>query len=59
MPNGRDAPGQSEDKVRFGVQMLLSTLVNAAINKPGPYFLHQSELDERLASAVCAYLRLR
>lgn len=43
-------------RIRFGFQMMIGTIVNAAINNPGPLSLSDRRMDAELAQALCAYL---
>ena len=45
-------------RVRFAMQMLFGTAVNAVLNDPGPLRLADPALEQELARAVCAYLEL-
>lgn len=45
-------------RIRFGFQMLVGTIVNAAINNPGPLALSNARMDEELTRMMCAYLEI-
>jgi AcrR family transcriptional regulator len=45
-------------RVRFAMQMLYGTLVNAVLNDPGPFVLANPRLQKELARAMAAYLDL-
>lgn len=49
-------PVQRELRIRFAMQMLFGTVVNAVLNDPGPYRLADTRLEHELAQAVVAYL---
>ena len=49
-------PAQRELRIRFAMQMLFGTVVNAVLNDPGPYRLADTRLERELAQAVSAYL---
>ncbi|MEN9314522.1 MAG: hypothetical protein RIS35_915 [Pseudomonadota bacterium] len=49
-------PDQRELRIRFAMQMLFGTVVNAVLNDPGPYRLADARLERELAQAVSAYL---
>lgn len=51
------APAQRAQRVRFAMQMLFGTAVNAVLNDPGPLRLADPKLERELARALCAYLR--
>ena len=45
-----------ERAVGFGMQMVLSTLVAAVLNDPGPIVLDDKALEEQLSRMLCGYL---
>jgi AcrR family transcriptional regulator len=44
-------------RIRFAFQIVISTLVNAAINRPEPLALTDARTDQELTRAFCAYVR--
>lgn len=46
----------NERQVRFAYQMLLGTLVNAIMNRPGPFGLETADFERELQSAFCRLL---
>lgn len=53
---GHIAPAQRDPRVRFAMQMLFGTAVNAVLNDPGPLRLADPKLERELTRALCAYL---
>ena len=51
-------PRQRRPRVRFAMQMVFGTCVNAVLNDPGPMQLDDRGLERELARAVSAYLGL-
>lgn len=49
-------PAEREPRIRFAMQMLFGTLVNAVLNDPGPIRLADTRLERELARTVSAYL---
>ncbi len=43
---------REQDNVRFAVQLMLGTINNAIINRPGPIFIGQPQFVENLARAL-------
>lgn len=56
MLGGASSPERAE-RIRFGFQMAMGTLVNAAINRPGPVALTDARMDDMLTHAFIAYVR--
>ncbi|MBS0453797.1 MAG: TetR/AcrR family transcriptional regulator [Proteobacteria bacterium] len=58
---GADAPDAQARRlhIRFGFQMMFGTIVNAAINNPGPLTLSDRRMDTELSQALCLYLRVQ
>jgi len=54
---GRAGAQERGLRIRFGFQMMVGTIVNAAINNPGPLSLPDPRMDEELTQALCLYLR--
>ena len=55
---GHLPPAQRRLRVRFAMQMLFGTLVNAVLNDPGPMRLADPGLQRELVRALLAYLEL-
>jgi len=51
-------PGQREPRIRFALQVLYGTCVNAVLNDPGPITLADPRLEHELARVLGAYLEL-
>lgn len=52
-------PADAEHRVRFSMQVMYGTLVNAVINDPGPIPLADKRFERELARMMAAYLELR
>jgi len=44
-------------RILFAMQFMTSTLVNAALNDPGPLSVSNRKMDEELTRAFCLYVR--
>ncbi|ODV41791.1 hypothetical protein AWV79_33105 [Cupriavidus sp. UYMMa02A] len=44
-------------RIRIAFQFAIGSIINAVLNNPGPLRLSNSEFDEELTRAFCAYLR--
>jgi AcrR family transcriptional regulator len=51
-------PADRHLRVRFAMQMIYGTAVNAVLNDPGPLLLANPRLERELARVVCQYLGL-
>ncbi len=54
-----DKPEESQKSVQFGLQMFYGTLVQAAINNPGPVKLEDPEFRENLTRMLTQYVKLK
>lgn len=51
------APSEAlRQRIRFGFQVAVGTLMNAMLNDPGPLPLASRRLDEELTAVFCAYV---
>ena len=55
---GHIPTAQRGPRIRFAMQMLFGTAVNAVLNDPGPLRLADRKLERELTRAVCAYLEI-
>jgi len=44
-------------RILFAMQFMTSTLVNAALNDPGPLSISNQQMDDNLTRAFCLYVR--
>lgn len=56
VPRLSGAPDEAELRVRFAMQMVFGTLVNAVLNDPGPLPLDDERLAQEMARMVTSYL---
>lgn len=56
VPRLSGAPDEAELRVRFAMQMVFGTLVNAVLNDPGPLPLDDEWLAQEMARMVTSYL---
>jgi AcrR family transcriptional regulator len=55
---GHLPPSQRAGRLRFAMQLMFATGINAVLNDPGPIRLEDPRLELELARALCAYLEL-
>lgn len=53
--SGQPPTPELSARILFAMQMMTSTLVNAALNDPGPLSVTDERMDEALTRAVCLY----
>lgn len=51
-------PAQRAPRLRFAMQLMFATGINAVLNDPGPIRLEDPRLELELAHALCAYLEV-
>lgn len=51
-------PSQRAQRLRFAMQLMFASGINAVLNDPGPIRLDDPRLEAELARAVCAYLEI-
>ncbi|MCG8491943.1 MAG: TetR/AcrR family transcriptional regulator [Sneathiellales bacterium] len=54
-----DNPEESRDSVKFGMQMFFGTIVQAALNNPGPVRLEDKQFRENLTRMLTLYSKLK
>jgi AcrR family transcriptional regulator len=55
---GHLPPAQRAPRLRFAMQLMFATGINAVLNDPGPIRLEDRRLELELARALCAYLEV-
>ena len=50
------APAQRAGRIRFAMQLLYGTGINALLNDPGPIPLRSKRLERELSRVLCLYL---